>query len=113
MAKRTDDVLAGLATFFVRHWLAVLIALTAAFTLPIVGVPLLMATGDPALQPLANLVFHFYGGPVCHQLPERSLFVDGYQMTVCSRCFAIYATFLAGCVLFAFVRTKLKPWPIA
>jgi uncharacterized membrane protein len=33
-------------------------------------------------------------------------------MTVCSRCFAIYAAFLTGCILFAFLRTKLKPWSI-
>jgi uncharacterized membrane protein len=33
-------------------------------------------------------------------------------MTVCSRCFAIYAAFLAGCILFAFVRTRLKPWSL-
>ena len=98
--------------FFVRHWLAILIALVALFTVPIVVVPFLESTDIPVLQQMSDVVFHLYGGPVCHQIPERSLFVFGYSMTVCSRCFAIYAAFLAGCILFAFVRTKLKPWSI-
>jgi uncharacterized membrane protein len=98
--------------FFVRHWLGILIALVVLFTVPIVLVPFLESTDIPVLQQLSDLVFRLYGGPVCHQLPERSLFIFGHQMTVCARCFAIYAAFLAGCILFAFVRTKLKPWNI-
>jgi uncharacterized membrane protein len=98
--------------FFVRHWLAILIALVTLFTVPIVVVPLMESANTPFLNTLFDVIFHLYGGPVCHQLPERSLFIFGHQMTVCSRCFAIYAAFLAGCILFAFVRTKLKPWSI-
>jgi uncharacterized membrane protein len=98
--------------FFVRHWLGILIALVTLFTVPIVGVPFLESVDIPVLNTIADLVFQLYGGPVCHQLPERSLSVFGFQMTVCSRCFAIYAAFLAGCILFALLRTKLKPWNI-
>jgi len=110
--KNLDSSLTGLVMFFVRHWLAILIALVALFTVPIVVVPFLESTDIPVLQQISDVVFHLYGGPVCHQIPERSLFIFGYSMTVCSRCFAIYAAFLAGCILFAFVRTKLKPWSI-
>ncbi len=98
--------------FFVRHWLGILIVLVTLFTVPIVGVPFLESLNIPFLNTISDVVFQLYGGPVCHQLPERSLFIFGFQMTVCARCFAIYATFLAGCILFAFVRTKLKPWNI-
>jgi len=112
VGKNADTFLTGLVMFFVRHWLGILIALVVFFTVPIVLVPFLESTDIPVLQQLSDVVFHLYGGPVCHQLPERSLFIFGYQMTVCSRCFAIYAAFLAGCILFAFVRTRLKPWRI-
>jgi uncharacterized membrane protein len=107
-----DRSLTGIAMFFVRHWLGILIVLVALFTVPIVGVPFLESLNIPILNTVSDVVFHLYGGPVCHQMPERSLFIFGYQMTVCARCFAIYVTFLAGCILFAFVRTKLKPWNI-
>jgi uncharacterized membrane protein len=112
VGNNLDKSLNGLAMFFIRHWLGILIVLVALFTVPIVVVPFLESTDIPVLQQLSDVVFHLYGGPVCHQLPERSLFIFGFQMTVCARCFAIYAAFLAGCILFAFVRTKLKPWNI-
>lgn len=102
----------GLAYVFVRHWLAVLGMLTFLFILPIVGYPVMMATGNPALQSIAGII-HLVYHATCHQLPERSLFIDAYEMAVCSRCFAIYVSFLAGCVVFAFVRTKLKIWNLA
>jgi uncharacterized membrane protein len=50
--------------------------------------------------------------PTCHQIPERSLFIFGHQMTVCSRCFAIYVSFLAGGLLFYFIKNRLKPFHI-
>lgn len=109
--KRTEKRLIGLTNFFVRHWLAVLIVLTAIFILPIIGYPVMMATGNPVLQSIAGTIQTAYH-MTCHQLPERSLFIEGYEMAVCSRCFAIYAAFLAGCVAFAFFRTKLKIWSI-
>ncbi len=41
------------------------------------------------------------------------MFIFGYEMAVCSRCFAIYTSFLAGSILFYFIRTKLKTFHIA
>jgi uncharacterized membrane protein len=109
--NRQEKLLIGLAYFFVRHWLAVLIVMTAIFILPIVGYPVMMATGNPTLQSIAGIILTAYHA-TCHQLPERSLFMEGYEMAVCSRCFAIYAAFLMGCVAFAFIRTKLKIWSL-
>jgi uncharacterized membrane protein len=112
MGNGFNSTFTGLVMFFVRHWLAVLIGLVALFSAPIVIVPLMESTNISILNTIGEVVFKFYGVPICHQLPERSIFIFGHQMTVCARCFAIYFAFLAGCVLFAFVRTKLKPWSI-
>lgn len=34
----------------------------------------------------------------CHQIPERSFFVGGYQMPVCARCFGMIAGEIFGIV---------------
>jgi uncharacterized membrane protein len=44
------------------------------------------------LEPLAALVL----GPLCHRLPERSLWLEGAPLGVCARCAAIYFGFGAG-----------------
>ncbi|HEX7283845.1 MAG TPA: DUF2085 domain-containing protein [Vicinamibacterales bacterium] len=38
------------------------------------------------------------GAVVCHQIPERSFFVDGWQLPVCARCTGLYLGALAGLV---------------
>jgi len=42
--------------------------------------------------------------PICHQIPGRSFFLRGFPMAVCGRCLGIYTGFLAGLVLYPFVR---------
>jgi len=42
---------------------------------------------------------------ICHQLSERSLFLFGYPLSVCSRCAGIYAGFLAGLIVYPFIRS--------
>jgi uncharacterized membrane protein len=41
------------------------------------------------MQLVLALVFAI-GGVICHQRPERSFFVDGYQFPVCARCTGLY-----------------------
>jgi len=36
---------------------------------------------------------------VCHQIPDRSFWIAGQPMAVCSRCFGIYAGFALGWLL--------------
>ena len=36
---------------------------------------------------------------LCHQMPDRSFWIGGQPMAVCSRCFGIYSGFLAGWLL--------------
>lgn len=111
MAKRWDDELMKLAYFLIRHWLAVLIIMVVLYIIPIVGAPYLMATGNQTLQSIAGVIMLIYK-TTCHQLPERTLFIFGYQMTVCARCFAIYIGALIGCLAFIPLRKKLKIWNI-
>jgi uncharacterized membrane protein len=43
--------------------------------------------------------------PLCHQLPERSYFIDGHKLAVCSRCTGIYAGFAFTLLLYPLVRS--------
>lgn len=49
-------------------------------------------------------IYHAFG-IVCHQLPERSYFLDGHQFAVCSRCTGIYAGFAFTLLLYPLVRS--------
>ncbi|MDQ7039799.1 MAG: DUF2085 domain-containing protein [Rhodothermus sp.] len=43
--------------------------------------------------------------PVCHQLPDRSFWIDGVQLAVCHRCYGIYAGLFLGTLLLPFIST--------
>ena len=107
----TDRYLLASAQFVVKHWLTVMNVLMVLFILPIVAAPYFFSTGNSILAGIASLIMAAYH-VTCHQLPERSLFIFGYEMAVCSRCFAIYVSFLVGGLLFYFLRNKLKPFHI-
>ncbi len=55
------------------------------------------------------------GAVICHQLPERSFFLDGRQLPVCARCTGLYLSGAAG--LAGWWAAKLlrgwRPQPIA
>ena len=44
-------------------------------------------------------------GALCHQLPERSYFIDGHKFAVCSRCTGIYAGFAFTLLAYPLVRS--------
>ena len=54
------------------------------------------------------------GSVICHQLPERSFFLDGRQLPVCARCTGLYLSGVAG--LAAWWALKLlrgwRPQPV-
>jgi uncharacterized membrane protein len=50
------------------------------------------------------------GGTVCHQLPERSLFVDGRQLPLCIRCTGIHFSLWYGFGLLFFLN---RAWVFA
>ena len=66
----------------------VLQLLAATVCLAVVGAPLLR-------EPVLYFLFSF----VCHQQPERSLWLAGAPMAVCARCAGIYFGALLGLLL--------------
>ena len=52
--------------------------------------PVMMQSENEILKYIATAIYWFMD-PVCHQLPERSIFIDKLPMPVCGRCFFIYS----------------------
>lgn len=64
----------------------------SAWVLMIVGAPLLKANGFDAVS---SPLYHFFSF-ICHQIPSRSMHIEGEQFGVCSRCFGVYFGLLLG-----------------
>lgn len=71
------------------------------FVALIVIAPLAAASGHSAF---AVAIYHAFG-KICHQLPERSFFIDGHKLAVCSRCTGIYGGFLLTFLAYPLVRS--------
>lgn len=93
--------------------------LTPVFEAGVVSKATTMAKQDGGLlgwMGLAALrgMYHF----VCHQIPERSFWIDGRPMAVCARCFGIYSGCLLGLLIyplssrFAEVENPPRVWLI-
>ena len=93
-----------LAGFVTRRWLALangaLLLITGAAFLA----PYLRHTGHPLLSLVLYRTFRL----LCHQKPERCFFIFGHQMAVCSRCFAVYFSFLTVGLAFGVWRSLTK-----
>ena len=88
-------------------WLASALAI-ASITLLIIVAPLAAATG---YQHLANSIYRGFAA-VCHQLPERSYFIAGHKLAVCSRCTGLYAGFVLTLLLYPLLRPlRSIEWP--
>ena len=76
-------------------------AVVGALVSLIVIAPLAVASGHDALA------FAIYRGfaPFCHQRPDRSYFIDGHKLAVCSRCTGIYAGFAFTLLIYPLVRS--------
>lgn len=62
----------------------------------IFSAPYLTYTGHTYLS---NQCYHAFSS-LCHQRPERSFFVWGYPLAVCSRCTFLYLGILVGMILY-------------
>ena len=67
----------------------------------VVVAPLAAASGRGEL---AQVIYRAFG-IICHQLPERSYFIDGHKLAVCSRCTGLYAGFAFTLLLYPLVRS--------
>lgn len=72
-----------------------------ALVLLIVIAPLAKAGGH---GDLAAGIYRAFA-PFCHQLPERSFFINGHKFAVCSRCTGIYFGFAFTLLLYPLVRS--------
>jgi len=60
-----------------------------------------------------GFLIYFIFSPLCHQIPERSFHIFGFQLAVCSRCTGIYLGLFIGSIFYPFFsslkRQKLPP----
>ena len=63
--------------------------------------PIAAADGYPGL---AFAIYRAFG-TLCHQIPERSYFIEGHQFAVCARCTGVYAGFAFTLLLYPLVRS--------
>ena len=81
-------------------WL-VSVATVLALVSLIVIAPVAAATGHNG----AAFAIYRAFGTFCHQIPERSYFLDGHKLAVCARCTGIYAGFAFTLLLYPLIRS--------
>ncbi len=67
----------------------------------IIAAPLAMSGGHTTFAGAIYNAFHF----VCHQRPERSFHIAGYQFAVCARCTGLYSGFALATVFYPLTRS--------
>lgn len=80
---------------------AVSAATVAILVALVVVAPLLAAGGHGELAQVVYRAFHVF----CHQRPDRSYFIDGHKLAVCSRCTGVYAGFAFTLLLYPLIRS--------
>jgi uncharacterized membrane protein len=134
---RVTNILNSVVRAFAKHWLFATNAVIAvSVALPVLA-PALMAAGYSSVGRAIYTLF----APFCHQLPERSFFLFGpqltyslreleqwigpqvplryigdpalgYKMALCQRDMALYAAMLIFGLAFSFLRGRLRPLPL-
>ena len=79
----------------------VLIAAGAVLSL-ILAVPVWLR--GPETQRVAGACVKLFFSIVCHQDPDRCIFLGGHALAVCGRCTGIYAGFFLGVLIFPRMR---------
>ena len=69
-------------------------------------------TAANGFQSFSSPIYAFFSY-ICHQMPERSIHLDGHPVAVCSRCFGVYFGLLAGFVIYPVWRPidEIEPLP--
>ena len=80
------------------------VVVLAVFSLILVA-PVAAASG---YGEVATAIYRAFG-IICHQLPERSYFIDEHQFAVCSRCTGLYAGFALTLLLYPLIRPLRNP----
>jgi uncharacterized membrane protein len=80
---------------------AISVGFVTLFVALVVVAPLAAASGHGGIAAGIYRAFH----TICHQLPERSYFIDDHKLAVCSRCTGLYAGFLFTLLVYPLVRS--------
>lgn len=81
-------------------WLIVSFVSLAILSL-IIGAPLALEAGHPFWGLTIYRAFSY----VCHQIPERSFYLEGHPFAVCARCTGLYAGFALATAAYPVVRS--------
>lgn len=81
-------------------WLASALTVLCLFALIFVA-PLAAGGGHGEVATAIYRAFSL----LCHQLPERSYFIDGHKLGVCSRCTGLYAGFAFTLLVYPLIRS--------
>src|ERR1041384_7119735 len=81
-------------------WAVSAVTMTILVALGVVA-PLAAAGGR---GDLAQVIYRAFA-VLCHQRPDRSYFIDGHKLAVCSRCTGIYAGFVFTLLLYPLIRS--------
>jgi uncharacterized membrane protein len=81
-------------------WLLLALGALAFLTL-IVGAPVAAASSHGSVAGTIYAAF----SKICHQLPERSFFIAGYPLAVCSRCTGLYFGFTLSLLTYPLIRS--------
>lgn len=77
-------------------------AVTVAFFVSLIVIaPILAASGH---SEVAEGIYRGFG-IFCHQRPDRSYFIDGHKLAVCSRCTGLYAGFAFTLLIYPLLRS--------
>lgn len=57
----------------------------------------------------SGLIYLFFS-KICHQISERSFFIFGKQLAVCSRCTGLYLGFLLGAIFYPIIFSFTRAW---
>jgi uncharacterized membrane protein len=91
-------------------WLISALTVSALVALIVIA-PLAAAGGH---SDVAQGIYRAFG-TLCHQLPERSFYIGGHKLAVCSRCTGLYAGFAFTLLLYPLIRSlrnAITPRPI-
>ena len=76
----------------------------------IVVTPVLASSSWSLGRKVAAFLYFFYK-PVCHQIPGRSFWLDGFMLAVCVRCSFFYLGGFFICLTCLF-KGKIRLWPL-
>lgn len=74
----------------------------------IVSAPIAKENG---FSSFANPVYKFFSY-LCHQMPERSFYLDEHPLAVCARCFGFYGGFFLGIIIYPLIRQLRDTEPL-